>query len=695
MALLCNGLFAQAPEAFNYQAVARDAGGDALANTTVGVQFQLHQSTAGGTVVYAETHSPTTNELGLFSVDVGNGTSTTGTFAAIDWSAGPYFLEVGLDPAGGNSYTSVGTQPLLSVPYALLAGEVTHVAPGSLFGEDVPPTYFTCMNEVGSISVNSAPNDVVVSGDHAYVLDPLSGNLQVIAISNPAAPSAVGSLTLTGFPFRMRQSGDLLYVLQASSGELSVVDISTPTTPVARGSVSLGAGPSDVAVEGTHAYVVSNTSDQLDVIDVSDPDAPFAVGGGYALGSSPVGIEVQGGLAYVIDLDADDLKVIDVSTPTSPSLLGSVGIGTYPAAIALQGDHAYVVDLVSTDLKVIDVGLPSAPAVVGSVNVGPAPLAIEVVGDFAFVVDQFHQELKVFDVSQASAPSNEEVLSVGPVPQDVAIQGNYAYVISDGDNALKVIELTCQTGVGYTPLGGFSTLQEDDPQVGQFLVNAVPRWNGESLNLGSIYDTGIGTVTVPHTSAQVGIGTSTPSAKLDVRDASASELRLSLSGSHWSKLRFSSSEGLRIEAKNEGVEFRPMLLIGSELKFYSGLGTTPERMRLTSNGLLGIGTNNPTAHLEVNGYTKLGSDAPAIKQKVVTGTYPAQNSSVLIPHGLTSSKILSVHVIVDGATAGSYTSLASVGGKYSITSTSIRIQSDGTALINPQPPLKMLITYME
>ncbi|HOP44321.1 MAG TPA: hypothetical protein PLA11_12460, partial [Flavobacteriales bacterium] len=119
--LLVTGLFAQTPEAFNYQGVARDAGGDALANTAIGVQFQLHQGTAVGTVVYSETHSPTTNDLGLFSLEVGNGTPGTGTFAAIDWSAGPYFLEVGMDPAGGSSYTSVGAQQLLSVPYALHA----------------------------------------------------------------------------------------------------------------------------------------------------------------------------------------------------------------------------------------------------------------------------------------------------------------------------------------------------------------------------------------------------------------------------------------------------------------------------------------------------------------------------------------------------------------------------------------------
>ncbi|MEZ5058819.1 MAG: tail fiber domain-containing protein [Saprospiraceae bacterium] len=99
----------------------------------------------------------------------------------------------------------------------------------------------------------------------------------------------------------------------------------------------------------------------------------------------------------------------------------------------------------------------------------------------------------------------------------------------------------------------------------------------------------------------VGIGTTTPQAKLEIRDANSSEFRLGLSNNNWAKFQYSSSEGLRIESKNEGVEFKPFLLIGKELRFFSGAGTTPERMRLTQNGRLGIGTVNPEANLEVVG----------------------------------------------------------------------------------------------
>ena len=127
--LLCLLLFvgvsapspAQAPQAISYQAVARDANGDALPNQLVGLRFFLHQGAFNGPVVYGETHQTTTNPQGLFTLEVGNGTPTLGQIQLVDWSAGPYFLEVDLDPAGGTNYSPMGTRQFLSVPYALHA----------------------------------------------------------------------------------------------------------------------------------------------------------------------------------------------------------------------------------------------------------------------------------------------------------------------------------------------------------------------------------------------------------------------------------------------------------------------------------------------------------------------------------------------------------------------------------------------
>src|SRR5436190_20740382 len=122
-AALALTLRAQAPQGFSYQAVARDAFGNAAADQPVDVQFVLHQGNALGAVVYAETHSTTTNSNGLFALTVGGGSTGTGTFSTIDWSHGPYFLEVGMDVSGSGSFTSIGTQQMMSVPYALYAGK--------------------------------------------------------------------------------------------------------------------------------------------------------------------------------------------------------------------------------------------------------------------------------------------------------------------------------------------------------------------------------------------------------------------------------------------------------------------------------------------------------------------------------------------------------------------------------------------
>ncbi len=114
-------LNAQVPQGFNYQAVARNNSGLAITNQSVGLKISLLQSTSNGNIVYSETHAVTSNNIGLLNLVVGAGTVVIGTFNSIDWSAGPYFIEISMDLSGGASYVLMGTQQLMSVPYALYA----------------------------------------------------------------------------------------------------------------------------------------------------------------------------------------------------------------------------------------------------------------------------------------------------------------------------------------------------------------------------------------------------------------------------------------------------------------------------------------------------------------------------------------------------------------------------------------------
>ena len=112
---------AQSPEGFKYQAVVRNASNVILANQAVGLRMIIQQGSIGGTSVYSETFAVTTNANGLVNVEIGNGSVLSGTFASIDWSNGPYFIETAVDAAGGTAYSVMGTSQLMSVPYALYA----------------------------------------------------------------------------------------------------------------------------------------------------------------------------------------------------------------------------------------------------------------------------------------------------------------------------------------------------------------------------------------------------------------------------------------------------------------------------------------------------------------------------------------------------------------------------------------------
>jgi hypothetical protein len=119
-------VLAQAPQSMSYQAVIRNSSNALVASTQVGMKISILQATSTGTAVYVETQTPTTDANGLVSLAIGGGTATTGTFAGVDWSVGPYFIKTETDPAGGTSYSITGTSQLLSVPYALNAGSITN-----------------------------------------------------------------------------------------------------------------------------------------------------------------------------------------------------------------------------------------------------------------------------------------------------------------------------------------------------------------------------------------------------------------------------------------------------------------------------------------------------------------------------------------------------------------------------------------
>jgi hypothetical protein len=107
----------QAPESFSYHVLIHDAAGEAVAVHAVSLKISILTGSAYDKVIYSESHHVATDQQGLVSLDIGNGTDKTGDLSSIDWSTGEYFLKIGIDTAGGANYKDLGTTQILNVPY--------------------------------------------------------------------------------------------------------------------------------------------------------------------------------------------------------------------------------------------------------------------------------------------------------------------------------------------------------------------------------------------------------------------------------------------------------------------------------------------------------------------------------------------------------------------------------------------------
>jgi hypothetical protein len=173
-------------------------------------------------------------------------------------------------------------------------------------------------------------------------------------------------------------------------------------------------------------------------------------------------------------------------------------------------------------------------------------------------------------------------------------------------------------------------------------VNVVPKGDGVGMMDSQIANNGL----------DVGIGTTTPSHRLSLYNPTSYSLINFLTGTTGP----TSSDGFMIGLDNE---FGDADIWNWEPGKYIQFGTSgTQRMVIDGTGNVGVGAPSPTTKLEVNGYTKLGSDfissadyIPAIKVKKITMTSAgSQGGCASVAHNITPGKILSVQVMIEYST---------------------------------------------
>jgi len=150
--------------------------------------------------------------------------------------------------------------------------------------------------------------------------------------------------------------------------------------------------------------------------------------------------------------------------------------------------------------------------------------------------------------------------------------------------------------------------------------------SGYGLNF---YTTGVNRMRIEDSTGNVGIGTTSPGAKLDVSSTTGGKIRLTrtdtivIADEVAGEIAFYTTD---ITDANENAYIRAVkdtLAVGTvplDITFGTGVGgVVDERMRILYNGYVGIGTTTPTSKLEVNG---------AISSASLTVTASANNTNV-------------------------------------------------------------------
>ena len=180
--------FGQSPQKFTYQSIIKNSSGYLLKNQDVGLRISVLSNSSNGIEVYSEEHFPTSNSNGLVTLIIGEGL-TNDNFSEIQWGDGEFFLKVEVDPEGGNNYTMNQTSQLLSVPYALYAGNSGSKL--NLLGQD----FITLQDQTLTVNKVDLADDVngvlpIGNGGTGSSTAPMVG--VITAVDSPAARQVLG-----------------------------------------------------------------------------------------------------------------------------------------------------------------------------------------------------------------------------------------------------------------------------------------------------------------------------------------------------------------------------------------------------------------------------------------------------------------------------------------------------------------------
>lgn len=338
--------------------------------------------------------------------------------------------------------------------------------PASNFLAELNPTSPGATSNMAAVSAfGGEMQTFAISGNYAYVSEGLS--FVVFDISTPSNPAEVGQTMLPDMAWEIKIVGNHAYVAAWSKG-LQVVDVSDPAAPEVVGSwwrADTVSWAYSVGLRNGYAYL--GGFDNMIVLDVSDPTAPAYVkdvGGTFWARE----MAIDGSTLYIAGSSAG-MVIYDLGDPTTPALVtgfNPTGYG-YTDGLTIAGNYAYLADG-DYGMRIVDISNPTSPNQVGKYpaegyNHSGSFDKVALGGNFAYLADE-EQGLWVIDVSIPTAPAYHSDVAITDGVMDVAFANNHAFTAQDQFKAFSAaVGTTAPALVGeYESLYSINVLHAQD-----------------------------------------------------------------------------------------------------------------------------------------------------------------------------------------------------------------------------------------
>src|SRR4030043_1319605 len=251
----------QIPQGFNYQAIVRDGvTKQPIISQSVKVRITIETSLAAE--IYQEEHLVLTDEFGIMAIVIGDRNPTgTDLFEDIDWNEEPLYIKTELQYPVGGSYAEVGTAPLMSVPYEMVADSLSRpLTKLTVTGEtaDMTEALFEVRNKDGQL-VFAVYNE----GVRIYFDDGSKGTKGGFAIGGFSTGKTPSQPYLIVNPDTVR-----IYINQTGKG--------------VKGGFAIGGYGAD-KTDPQNFLFISDDSVRV-YVDNADEETPKGVKGGFAIG---------------------------------------------------------------------------------------------------------------------------------------------------------------------------------------------------------------------------------------------------------------------------------------------------------------------------------------------------------------------------------------------------------------------------